>query len=658
MYTKYSSVNILNINGRLAKINTTHPSLQAMLGLIQSNVAQSRRHQPWRAPRWKTAKITAQHIEEIGLLAHLNRSESASLAEEAMSLVNDLMGYYETEVLPKELGDYYELFLAETALSLIYILEYFSPFISEKQQKKYSKYLSFASNELWNLILNSHEYDERTQSRLAWNHSQFVHAVTGLCAIKQSNKDSDIRLERAILWIEGYLSHSLTWDGFSREGVFYIGATRMPLLLFLMALKEHRSIDLLCHSGLTNHWQYLINEWVPSTSAFITRNDVNHVKYSTALSSLPLYSYLFQCKKTLALWEEIAGEEGDKTYGNPSAESNRNGSLVLNFLFYPTELGLPSDIESYIEPFKVYREAGVVVGFSKQKASFKYSFQASSHYAEIHSQSDHGQIYLYLNGDTLLGDTSVGNNRNPETPGQSEGHNTLMIDGKGMALSGAGWQTCSILEDTICHGDYHSIRANLTPAYNAYHSRITLSYYKRLVIIHTKEPYHIVVLDSVNGYDKKEHEFSYRFHTDPDHTISYSQSNIHIEAPSSELQIIPLGINWEPQESKQFLFKNEARSSYVDASFLSKDFIGGYVLFPTTKNTTSVTVEKDQISLSTKTHESKITLHLAPESDKILYCQTTQKDNKVLENSIVLHGDGSTPDHLTGNIRSANSEMR
>ena len=650
MSNKVPEISILPIDRRLAQVDASHPTLSALLNLIQNNVIQSRRHQPWKAPRWKTAKITAQHIEEIGLLARLNPKESASLTEEAMNLASELMQYHHKRGLPKELGDYYELFLAETALSLIYLLEYFSPFISEKQQQILEQHFSFVSDALWDLILASHEYDDRTQSRLAWNHSQFVHAIMGICAIKQCNKHSDARLERAILWIEGYLSHSLTWDGFSREGIFYIGATRMPLLLFLMALKEHKSIDLLNHAGLTNHWQYLINEWIPDTTTFITRNDINHVKHSTTLSSLPLYAYLFQCKKALTLWDTIAGEKGDKTFGNPSAESNRNGSLVLNFLFYPTELSLLPSIEPYIEAFKVYREAGVVVGYSKQQASFKYSFQASSHFAEIHSQSDHGQIYLYLNGDTLLGDASVGNNRNAETPGQSEGHNALMIDGKGMALSGSGWQTCSVLEDATCHGDYHSMRANLTPAYNAYHSRVTLAYYKRLVIVHAAEPYHIVVLDSVSDYHEEEHKFSYRFHTHPDHTIGHEDGNIHIEAPHSELKIVPLGLNWDPQSNKQFVFKNETRSTYIDAEFLSRDFIGGYILIPTTKKTLSVQASQNQVVLSTKTHESKVTLHQGLENNKRLSCQTIQKANGGRGEDIVLSSDDSTPDHLTGEL--------
>ena len=647
-----TGINIVPIEQRLPKVDNTHQSIRSILNLIKQNVERSRHEKPWEDPRWKSAKITAQHIEEIGLLARLNHNDSEDLKIEAIHLIEKLMSYYKDKNLKKETGDYFELFLSESSIAIIYTLEYFAPFLSIKQEASLEKHLAFTSDTLWELILNSREYDHRTQSRLAWNHSQFVHAVTGICAIKRNNKNSEERLARAILWIEGYMSHTFTWDGFSKEGIFYAGATRMPLLLFLMALKKYKNIDLLQHTGLLNHGQYLINEWVPKSTQFITRNDMCHVKYSTTLSSILTYAHLFQCKKALSLWESIVGEKGDKTFGNPSAENNRNGSLVLNYLFYPSELSEIPSTESYIDSFKVYREAGVVSGYSKASA-FKYSFQASSHLQEIHSQSDHGQIYLYLNGDTLLGDTAVGNNRNPNTAGQSEGHNSLMIDGEGMSLSGNGWQSCSILEDTTNHGNYHSMRANLTPAYNANHSRITIAHYKRLVIVHNTEPYHIVVLDSVSDLQNSTHEFTYRFHTDPKHSITHEQENIKVNAPHAILTIVPLGINWKPQKQASFIFNNDHRSSYIDSTFSTEDFVGGYILIPSSKeNPTHIDKQGNEVILSTSTHESHIILDLE-KSDNIIKCQTRKKNSKENDSALSVKREtnpANSFDFLTGEI--------
>jgi len=603
-------VNIIPIEQRLSIIDKNNKTRNSILELIHSNVVHNRKYEPWKEANWKSAKVTAQHIEELGLLARLNEIEIADSTKEAVKLVSELMGYYDDNQLENRLGDYYELFLSETAICLIYLLEYFFDFLSAKQKSIFNKHLCFISDTLWELICDSSVYDERTQSRLAWNHSQFVHAVSGLCAIKIDNQDSEERISRAILWNEGYMSQSFTWDGFSREGVFYAGVTRMPLLLFLMALKEHKSIDLLHHSAMINHSQYLINEWVPDSALFITRNDMFHVRHSTTLSSLLIYAHLYQCKKSLALWEAVVGENGIKTYGNPNSEGNRNGSLVLNYLFYPEELTPLKSLDCYIDSFKVYREAGVVVGYSP-KLAFKYSFQASSYYGDIHSQSDHGQIYLYLNGDTLLGDAAVGNRRQPDTPGQSEGHNSLMIDGVGMSLSGAGWQTCSILEDATCHGEYQLMRANLTPAYNAYHSRTTLSCYKRLVIVHTKEPYYLVVLDSVSDFHDLEHEYAYRFHTDPKNTISLEQGNIVIDSERSKLQIIPIGIEWKPDKNMSFVFNNENRSTYVDSKFTAKNYLGGYILIPSPNNEPVNVIKKNnQLTLQSGFYQSTITFHL------------------------------------------------
>lgn len=651
---RFEEINIIPIDERLGRIDSSHKSIIAILGKIESNVVQSRHLKPWKAPRWKTAKIIAQHVEEIGLLARLNKENAVASTKEAVCLIDELMAYYQDGNLEKETGDYYELFLSETAIALIYGLEYFSDFLSSKQQRVLSKNLHFISDTLWDLILNSQVYDKRSRSRLAWNHSQFVHAISGICAIKLNNEQSEERIERSILWIEGYLSHSFTWDGFSREGIFYAGVTRMPLLLFMMALKKYKSIDLFHHASLINHFQYLMNEWIPNSEKFITRNDINHLNYSTTLSSLLLYANIYQCEKTLALWEAIVGEAGDQTFGNPSSESNRNGSLVLNYLFYPARLSSSIPLDSYIDSFKVYREAGVVVGFSKQ-SSFKYSFQASSHYGAIHSQSDHGQIYLYLNGETLLGDTSVGNSRELNTPGQSEGHNTLLIDNEGMSLSGAGWQTCSILEDATCHGNYHSMRANLTPAFNAYDSRATLAQYRRLVIVHNKEPYHIVILDSVSDYHDIEHEYAYRFHTDPNHNISHKQGAIEIEATHSMLNIIPLGLDWKPQEQKSFLFKNDVRSTFIDNLFSTKDYLGGYILVPSSKNTpVKITKQNEEVILSTETHESSVFLNPTDINNCLLSCHTTKKLGESLKNGIYINQDSSNSDssldRLTGSI--------
>ena len=641
MKDKQSSMvsrNIIPINQRLGQVDSSHKSIISILRNIENNVVQSRRHKPWKAPRWKTAKITAQHIEEIGLLTRLEKLDAIDTTEEALRLIRELMGYYQEGSLEKETGNYYELFLSETAIALIYVSEYFSGFLSVSQKQELYESLLFISDSLWKLIHESWAYNERTQSRLAWNHSQFVHAVSGICAIKLDNEQSDERLERAILWIEGYLSHSFTWDGFSREGIFYAGATRTPLLLFLMALKEHKSVDLLHHAALLNHHQYLINEWIPSSSKFISRNDINHLSYSTTFSSLLVYAHLYQCDKTLALWETIVGEKGDQTFGNPSAGSNRNGSLVLNYLYYPANLEPCQSLEPHVDSFKVYREAGVVLGFS-MKSSFKYSFQASSHLGDIHSQSDHGQIYLYLNGETLLGDTSIGNNRQIGTPGQSEGHNSLLIDGEGMSLSGEGWRTCSILEDASNYGDYHCMRANLTPAYNAYKSRVTLAQYRRLVIVHTKEPYHIIVVDSVNNYDDITHEYNYRFHSDVKHSINAKQAHIQIDAPLSELQIIPLGLDWLSQKQKTFIYKNQERSTYIDSFFSAKDFLGGYVLVPSSKQSPiEVSSQKEKVTISSKTHESTILLGLK-NTKYIIRCKTRQKDNLRFEQELKLIRD-------------------
>jgi len=648
--------NIIPINQRIHQVDNTHKTIISILNQIEKNIVQSRRHKPWKEPRWKSAKITAQHIEEIGLLSRLNKIDQIEATKEALDLINELLDYYQKENLEKEIGDYYELFLSETAIALIYASEYFAEFLTEKQKQYLIDKLIYISDALWELILNSKVYEERTQNRLAWNHSLFVHAVSGICSIKLNNEQSDERLGRAILWIEGYLSHSFTWEGFSREGIFYAGATRAPLLLFLMALKEYKSIDLSHHAALLNHHQYLINEWVPNSSKFISRNDINHLSYSTTLSSLLIYAHLYQCDKTLTLWETIAGEKGDKTFGNPSAGSNRNGSLVLNYLYYPSNLTPSEPLGSYVDLFKVYREVGVVVGFSK-KLAFKYSFQASTHISEIHSQSDHGQIYLYLNGDTLLSDTSVGNNRHPDTPGQSEGHNSLMIDGKGMSLSGCGWQTSSILEDASCQGGYHVIRANLTPAYNAFHSRTTLASYKRLVIVHMKEPYYIVVLDSVSDYKSVEHEYAYRFHTDTQNNISHDKDGILIEAPHSKLHIVPLGLNWQPQEQESFTFNKAIRSVYIDSLFTGKEFTGGYILIPSLKQSTvNITKSDEQITIETSAIKSNVRLSTREKNlDKyVVCCETINKQTGTNLEKVALTKDTCSEvdsiDCLSGHI--------
>lgn len=652
-------VEIIPIEQQLNQVDSSHQSLITILGKIKTNVEESRRFQPWKAPRWKTAKITAQHIEELGLLVRLGEIDVEGSVREMKALISELMEYYEQEDLVNEIGSYYELFLSETAIAIIYASEYFSKFLSIQEQEILKNHLFLVSNMLWELILNTSDYNTRTQSRLAWNHSQFVHAVTGICSLKLDNEYSEERLSRAILWMEGYLSHSFTWDGFSREGVFYAGATRSPLFLFLIALKKYKGVDLLKHSALINHSQYLIDEWIPKSSKFITRNDINHDVHSTTLSSLLVYAYYYQCKKALVLWEAVVGEKGDRTFGNPSSESNRNGSLVLNYLFYPTNLDSTEEAEAYINEFKVYREAGVVLGFTRQEECFKYSFQASSYYGDIHSQSDHGQIYLCLNGDILLGDTSVGNSRHPNTPGQSEGHNSLIIDGEGMSLSGQGWQTCSILEDVVSYGDYHVMRANLAPAYNAFHSRTTIANFKRLVVVHVKEPYHIIVLDSVSDYHDIAHDYAYRFHTDLSHTMSCDQKRLLVEAPNSVLEIVPLGIDWIPQTPKSFEFNGGEKSRYSDCTFTGKNYLGGYVLIPSQKNSPmSVSSNNTEVTISNECYKSSVKLNFnhAIGLEDVLNCSTSTlgQEGHIPNRMVRVQHDssleGASIDFLTGSI--------
>ena len=70
-----------------------------------------------------------------------------------------------------------------------------------------------------------------------------------------------------------------------------------------------------------------------------------------------------------------------------------------------------------------------------------FSIEAGPYFPVTHNQADKGHFTLYGLGWRWAVDCGYANEHEREGRGQTLGHNCVLVDGQGQALSGAGWGT-------------------------------------------------------------------------------------------------------------------------------------------------------------------------------------------------------------------------
>lgn len=540
---------------------------------------------------WRFPRLTTNRIEEWGLLYRLNRNEA--YFEQSLELVSRIAAFPLADMDAKDVPLYDDLFAAEFLLGLIQFDEHFGARCNNKQRAELEKAFEKTFQALLTLVQKKDVYATPVEGRLAWNHSVITHVVLGLGALKRNRSDGDENqaLQRAIRWLTGYLNHGLTVQGECREGAFYSGFVRNPILRFGIALKRHKGIDMLGCSALRNHIHWLLSEFVPSRAEFVLRNDADQ-NPTMAVSALLLYAHVYSSSEALALWLAAVGESGTKTYGNPRVHTGADGSLASNYLLLcsmPQKLAtqaVETDVFASVPPVRIHRETGVVNVASASTDTY-FSVQASRYTSLIHSQADHGHIYMYSGSDILLCDAGPADDRAVGSPSQAEGHNSLFIDGQSMARAGKGWATQSVLESVHRTGEFVIAQLNLAPAYYLGREPTDVLYFKRIVVIHHGSPSFAFFHDRVHvDFDTdQKHEYEYRFHTAAGNASLLREAEpACFQGSQNALYLIPAVQQSMQIQAEPYEYKGRVRTQMLKMATVATSLSGGFVLLPVALN--------------------------------------------------------------------------
>jgi hypothetical protein len=122
--------------------------------------------------------------------------------------------------------------------------------------------------------------------------------------------------------------------------------------------------------------------------------------------------------------------------------------------------------EAPTENFRQSGERGLVTARSGWgENDFLVSFEAGKRLNGCHSQGDHGHFLIWAHGGWLAADTGYCNNKEAGFPNQTDGHNGMMIDGKGQFISGGGKFCEAEIVKVIQEDSIYLIRTDLSKAY-------------------------------------------------------------------------------------------------------------------------------------------------------------------------------------------------
>ena len=246
--------------------------------------------------------------------------------------------------------------------------------------------------------------------------------------------------------VERWLSGGFDADGAGLEGVVYAGYGLSNSILFADALARNGMDSYYDHPLFGKLPEYYALSLLPGEGVCDARNDSTYTGLRISTLKLAegtgngLYRWLWDRAATGSSHLQIVWENDVKPVD-------------------PIQAGCPRA--------KHFRGRGLCIwrtGWERDDVMF--SIEAGPYYPVTHNQADKGHFSLYGLGQRWAVDTGYANEHEEQGRGQTLGHSCVLIDGRGQALSGAGWGTNGTIrtfEDTAQVG-YALVDA--TEAYN------------------------------------------------------------------------------------------------------------------------------------------------------------------------------------------------
>lgn len=321
---------------------------------------------------------------------------------------------------------------------------------------------------------------------------------------------SDVYPDRAHGWIDEcvkiidrWLSKGFDQEGAYLEGVTYSGYGLSNTVLFADALARSGKGDLFSHPTFDKLPEFYALSLLPGEPVFDARNDSSYSGLNVSVLKLAdaknsgLYRWLWDNTGSdrsflRILWANRVAPTDPVTAGVPTARHFRGRGLCI------------------------WR-----TGWTKNDVMF--SIEAGPYYPVTHNQADKGHFSLYGLGERWAVDPGYANEHGPNGRGQTLGHSCVLVDGKGQALSGAGWGTNGVIRKFENNERYGYALADCTEAYQR-NSRgmpgAEVEFAKRhafFVYPRDKAPAYAVVIDDIRK-DDQPHEFTWQMmfsnHTD------------------------------------------------------------------------------------------------------------------------------------------------
>lgn len=261
--------------------------------------------------------------------------------------------------------------------------------------------------------------------------------------------------------ISAWFRNSFDRNGAQVEGTQYYGFGFSNALRYAIAQKRITGVDILADSPIKNLPNFLAMSLLPGDKEFDARNDAHYGGVDYVESSMFIYE--FGCPLMSWLRENTCKDKYSRDFGYPQGTRG----FAWQRLLWETDTKPLSPEQMNIKKDQFFEQRGLAIWRTGwEKDDIMYSIEAGKFYPVTHNQADKGHFTLYGFGYRWAPDPGYGNNRTPGGRSQSDGHNLVLVNGKGQALSGAGVGTDGNMARWYSDERYGYALADCTDAYN------------------------------------------------------------------------------------------------------------------------------------------------------------------------------------------------
>jgi hypothetical protein len=371
------------------------------------------------------------------------------------------------------------------------------------------------------------------------NHSMACMGGTGLSglALWHENPDAPKWAALARDKMKAYFEQSFDLDGAGYEGNLYAPYGSSRILPFEAAISRYGHEDVLAGGKLDAMVDQWIAEIAPGGKQMLPLNDTDGF-----YARWPGVHFLYDATKFGSgharwLWEGFQGHFcGSGGHTAPYALLWDDPEIKP---VAPTQL------------VRFTRGRGLLtVRTGWGENDFLASFEAGERRNGTHCQADHGHFLIYARGQWLAADTGYDNHIEPNSPNQTIGHNGVLIDGKGMAISGNGGIVEAEMKLTETHKSFVVAQADLSKAYNkgGYNA---MKQCTRVFLCMTREiekpgdegpeVTYVVIIDFFNR-DGAKHDFTFLLHGNAESTFETDKDRAVHKIGGAALDIVPCGL--------------------------------------------------------------------------------------------------------------------